>query len=217
LDELEWEPSVEAAHVGVTVSEGVVTLGGHVPVYAEKHMAEEATKRVHGVRAVANEIEVRPSDVHLRDDEDIASAAVHALQWDAKVPDQDVQISVEDGCVKAEGTVEHRYQKEAVDRLLRHLHGVRGVTNEIEVVSPQSVSAIKQAIETAFKRSAVLDSGKLSVEVEESTVIITGDVHSLSELAEVERMAWSAGGVRSVRNCVTVTPWGSGPAEEWGY
>jgi osmotically-inducible protein OsmY len=217
LDELEWEPSVDAAQIGVTTKDGIVTLTGHVPVYSDKHTAEEAAKRVHGVRAVANEIEVRPSDVHVRDDEDIAAAAVHALQWDAKVPDKDVQISVEDGWIKAEGTVEHRFQKAAVDRVLRHLHGARRVTNDIRVVSPEAVSAVTSAIESAFKRSAVLNSRKLAVEVADSTVTITGDVHSLSELAEVERVAWSAGGVREVRNCVTITPWGFGPAEEWGY
>ena len=217
LDELEWEPSVDAAQIGVTTKDGIVTLTGHVPVYSDKHTAEEAAKRVHGVRAVANEIEVRPLDVHVRDDEDIAAAAVHALQWDAKVPDKDVQISVEDGWIKAGGTVEHRFQKAAVDRVLRHLHGARRVTNDIRVVSPEAVSAVTSAIESAFKRNAVLNSRKLAVEVADSSVTITGDVHSLSELAEVERVAWSAGGVREVQNCVTITPWGLGPAEEWGY
>ncbi len=217
LDELEWEPSVDAAQIGVTTKDGVVTLTGHVPVYSEKHTAQEVAKRVHGVRAVANEIEVRPSDAHVRDDEDIAAAAVHALQWDAMVPDQAVQISVEDGWIKAEGTVEQQFQKAAVDRVLRHLHGSRGVANDIRVTTPQQVSAVKSAIESAFKRSAVLNSKELSVEVEDSTVTITGDVHSMSELAEVERTAWSARGVHCVQNCVTITPWGHGPAEEWGY
>jgi osmotically-inducible protein OsmY len=91
------------------------------------------------------------------------------------------------------------------------------VTNDIRVVSPEAVSAVTRAIESAFKRSAVLNSRKLAVEVADSSVTITGDVRSLSELAEVERVAWSAGGVREVRNCVTITPWGFGPAEEWGY
>lgn len=217
LDELEWEPSVDAAQIGVTSKEGVVTLTGHVPVYSEKHTAEEAAKRVHGVRAVANEIEVRPLDAHVRDDEDIAAAAVHALEWDAKVPDKVVQVFVEDGWIKAEGTVEHRYQKAAVDRVLRHLHGSRGVTNEIKVIPQQSLSEVKAALEAAFKRSAVLNSKNLSVDVDDSTVTITGDVHSHAELAEVERTAWSAGGVCKVENCVTITPWGFGPAEEWGY
>lgn len=217
LDELDWEPSVDAAQIGVTAREGVVTLTGHVPVYSEKHTAEEVVKRVHGVRAVANEIEVRPSGAHVRDDEEIAAAAVHALQWDAKVPDESIQVSVEDGWINAEGTVKHRYQREAVDRVLRHLHGARGLINKIEVVSPAAVSEIKAAIEAALKRSAVLNSKNLGVEVEDSAVIVTGDAHSHAELAEVERIAWAADGVKKVQNCVTITPWGFGPAEEWGY
>ena len=217
MDELNWEPSITAAQIGVTAKEGVVTLIGHVPVYSEKHTAEEVAKRVHGVRAIANEIEVRPPETHVQDDEEIAAAASHALRWDAKVPDQDIQIAVEDGCVKAEGTVEHRYQKAAVDRVLRHLNGVRAINNEVNVVSPEAVSALKQTIEAALKRSALLNARPLSVEVENATVTITGDVHSMSEFAEVERMAWCARGVQDVQNCATITPWGTGPAEEWGY
>jgi osmotically-inducible protein OsmY len=217
LDELEWEPSVDAAQIGVTSKEGVVTLTGHVPVYSKKHTVEEVAKRVHGVRAVANEIEVRPSDAHVRDDEDIAAAAVHALEWDVEVPEQDVRLSVEDGWISVEGTVEHRFQRSAVDRVLRHLHGSRGVTNEIDVASHQSVAEVKADLEAAFRRSAVLNSKNLSVDVDDSTVTITGDVHSHDGLAEVERIAWSAGGVCNVQNCVTITPWGFGPAEEWGY
>ncbi len=215
LDELEWEPSVDAAQIGVTAKDGVVTLA--VPVYSVKHKAEEVAKRIHGVRAVANEIQVRPSDANVLDDEQIAAAAVHALQWDSEVPDQNIRIAVEDGWIKAEGTVEHRYQKDAVDRALRHLRGAQGMKNEIGVVSPQTISAIKTAIESAFKRSSLLNSKTLAVEVEESKVTITGDVHSLNELTEVERTAWSTGGVQEVDNCVTITPWGTGPAEEWGY
>ena len=217
LDELEWEPSVDAAQIGVTSKEGVITLTGHVPVYSKKHTVEEVAKRVHGVRAVANEIEVRPSDIHVRDDEDIAAAAVHALQWDVEVPERDVRLSVEDGWISAEGTVEHRFQRAAVDRVLRHLHGSRGVTNEIRIAPRETATEIKTRLESAFKRSAILNSKNLSVEEEDSTVTITGDVHSHAELAEVERIAWSAGGVCDVQNCVTITPWGFGPAEEWGY
>ena len=217
LDELEWEPSVDAAQIGVTSTEGVVTLTGHLPVYSKKHTAEEVAKRVHGVRAVANEIEVRPSDVHVRDDEDLAAAAVHVLEWDVEVPEQDIRVSVEDGWIKVEGAVAHRFQRAAVDRALRHLHGSRGVINEIQVAPQQSIEEVKADLEAAFKRSAVLNSKNLSVDVDGSTVTITGDVHSHAELGEVERIAWSAGGVCNVRNCVTITPWGFGPAEEWGY
>ncbi|MCA9119421.1 MAG: BON domain-containing protein [Planctomycetaceae bacterium] len=217
LDELDWEPSIDAAHIGVTTNDGVVTLSGHVPVYAEKQMAEQVTKRVHGVRAVANEIEVRPVDAHVRDDEDIASAAVHALEWDAKVPHERVQISVGEGWITAEGTVEQQYQKAAVDRVLRHLVGLRGVTNNIVVIPREMTDEMKERIMSAFARSAVLRARDLTVEVEGSTVVLTGDAHTHAELEEAERIAWDLGNAACVQNCITLTPWGFGPAEEWGY
>jgi osmotically-inducible protein OsmY len=217
LDELDWEPTVDAAHVGVTVNEGVVTLTGHVPVYSEKHTAEQVAKRVHGVRAVANEIEVRPVDAHVRDDEDIASAAVHALEWDAVVPDDRVQVSVEQGWITVEGTVEHQFQKAAVDRALRHLLGVCGVTNEIVVIPREMTDEVKARIESAFERSAALKARDLGVEINGMTVVLTGDAHTHAELEEAERIAWNLGNTDCVQNCITLTPWGFGPAEEWGY
>ncbi len=217
VDEFEWEPSIDAAQIGVIAKDGVITLTGHVSVYSAKHTAEVVAKRVHGVRAVANEIEVRPTDAHVHDDEEIAAAAVHALQWDAVVPDEQLQISVEDGWIKAEGTVSHQFQKEAVDRALRHLSGVRGITNTISVTPREASSKLKSDIESAFRRSAVLNSSRLSVEVDDASVTLTGDVHTHGELEEAERTIWSAAGVQRVHNCVTLTPWGFGPAEEWGY
>lgn len=217
MDELNWEPSVEAAQIGLTAKEGVVTLTGHVPVYSQKHCAEVVAKRVHGVRAVANEIEVRPTDVHQRDDEDIAAAAVHALQWDAEVPDENVQIVVDNGWVTVDGNVEERFQKSAIERVLRHLTGVRGITNSVTVTPQEVHSELKSHIEAAFSRSATLNSGNLEVVIDGPTVILTGDVHSHAELEEAERTAWSAQGVLQVQNCLTITPWGVGPAEEWGY
>jgi osmotically-inducible protein OsmY len=217
LDELEWDPSIDGSQIGVTAKEGVVTLTGHLPNYSAKQSAEEAAKRVHGVRGVANEIEVRAEGTHAYDDEEIAAAAIHALQWDAKVPDTQLQVSVENGWIRVEGTVERRFQKRAVERVLSHLRGARGLTNDIQIVPVQPVSEIQSAIEAAFQRSSILDSAALSVEVDDAKVVITGDVHSHDELKEVERTAWAHPGVRDVQNCVTITPWGYGPAEEWGY
>lgn len=217
LDELEWDPSVDAAQVGITAKDGIVTLTGHVAVYAEKHFAEEAAKRVHGVRAVANEIQVRPTEAHVRDDEDVAGAAVHALEWDARVPDEQLQVTVEEGWITVEGRVAHQFQKAAVDRAVRHLAGARGLTNAIVVAHQEMTSSVKARIEAAFRRSAVLNSRQLNIEIDGSSVILTGDVHSHTELEEAERAAWVAPGVRCVRNCITITPWGFGPAEEWGY
>jgi osmotically-inducible protein OsmY len=217
LEELDWDPSVDAAQIGVTAHQGLVTLTGHVPVYAEMHMAGEVAKRVHGVRAVANEVEVRPTDVHVRDDEDIASAALHAMEWDTKVPNEHLRITVEQGWITVEGSVEQQFQKQAVDRAIRHLVGTRGVTNSILVAPKQMTSEIKTNIEAAYRRSAVLDSSKLGIDLDDKTVVLTGDVHSHTELEEAERIAWSARGVFRVQNCLTITPWGLGTAEEWGY
>ena len=217
LDELSWDPSIDETQIGVTCHEGVVTLNGHVSAYAEKHAAEEAAKRVHGVHAVANEIEVRPHELHLRDDEDIAAAALHALDWDARVPHDRLQLVVENGWIKLVGNVKWRYEKEAAERAIRHLKGIRGVTNELQIDPPETVNETKANVEAAFRRSAVIDSRRITVETEQGIVVLTGDVHSLAERDEAERTAWSARGVVSVENCLTITPWGVGPAEEWGY
>lgn len=217
LDELDWEPRVDAAHIGVTVHEGIVTLTGHVPVYSQKHFAEQFVKRVHGVRAVANEIEVRPTGVHVRDDEDLAAAAVHALRWDVHVPEARVQVTVTDGWVTLEGTVEWPYQRTEAERVVRHLAGVRGVTNSVAISPRETTPAVQNELDAALQRCASLHQRKLSAVIEGTTVNLCGDVHSYTELEEAMRIAWSTPGVQDVQNCITVTPWGVGPAEEWGY
>ena len=227
LDELDWDPSVDASQIGVTVKDGIVTLTGHVPAYTQKHAAGEVAKRVHGVRALANEIEVWPSEEHRRDDEDIAAAALHALEWNAKVPQERVQVIVEDGWVTLEGKVDWGYQKEASDRAVRHLIGIRGVNNAIAIGSAESlaspaaheevVNQIKDRIEAALRRSARLHAKDITVDICEGTVTLTGDVHCHAESDEAERTAWAARGVIRVENCLTITPFGTGPAEEWGY
>ena len=216
-DELDWEPSLDASQIGVTAHEGVVTLTGHLPVYAQKHAAEEVAKRVHGVRAVANEIEVRPTDAHARDDEEIAAAAVHALEWDSHVPHLRIRVAVEDGWVTIDGTVEHQYQKVAAERTIRNLAGARGVRNAVQVAPVESGNTTQSDIEAALKRSALLREREIGTEVDGTKVILTGDVHSHRELEEAVRIGWSARGVQQVENCLTLTPWGSGPASEWGY
>jgi osmotically-inducible protein OsmY len=223
LHELDWEPSVDASQIGVTNTEGIVTLTGHVVTHTEKYTAEKVTKRVHGVRAVANEIEVRPNDSHQRDDEHIAAAAVHALQWDAKSPDDRIQVTVRDGWITLEGTAEHRFQMHAAERAVRHLIGARGVTNSMCLEdSPRqanrpSTDQIKTQIEEAIRRNAMIRSPGISVEVDRHTVVLTGDVHTHAEQEAAERIAWTAHGISQVENCITITPWGQGPMEEWGY
>ncbi len=217
LDELDWEPSIDASQIGVIAKDGVVTLTGHVPIYAEKHLAEQMAKRVHGVKAVANEIQVRPSDLHVRDDAELAAAAVHALEWDAHVPSQNVRVTVDQGWVTLEGTVERQYQRAAAERAIHHLVGARGVTNEIQVQPPEVTSQIKRDIELALRRNAMINTRRVEVEAQDRMVTLIGDVHTYAESDEAERIAWGARGVDRVVNCLTITPWGDGPAEEWGY
>ncbi len=224
LEHLDWVPGIDASQIGVTAHEGVVTLSGHVPTLTDRHTAEKITKRVHGVRAVADEIEVRPSDTHVRDDENLAEAAVHALKWDAKAREDRVQVVVSEGWITLEGSVAERFEADAADRAVRHLTGVRGVTNSI-VINPEASGTVPQPtprqvkddIENALRRSAIVNSRRVTVEVDGDKVILMGDVHSHAEHEEVERIAWVPGLVSQVENCITITPWGCGPMEEWGY
>lgn len=224
LDELEWEPSIDAAQIGVTVHEGVVTLSGHVHSHSQKFTAEEAAKRVHGVRALANELEVRPEPHEQPDDVDLAAAAMRALQWDSSVPADDIQVIVRDGWITLDGKTEQRHQREAAERAIRNLHGARGVTNNLLVAPPdwlptqrRTAEEIQIAIENAIHRHAGLHASQVAVEVEGRKVILTGDVHSHAERDEVERLAWRARGVVHVENCISITPWGTVPETEWGY
>jgi osmotically-inducible protein OsmY len=211
LDELQWEPSVDATEIAVTAKDGVVVLSGYVPVYAQKFVAEAAVKRVHGVKAIANDIEVRLAGSDQRTDADIATAVVNALKWDVAVPDEPIQVTVRDGWITLGGVVDWQYQKEAASRAARHLIGARGVTNSI-LVKPRAgpkreSTAIEARIRDAFLRSAVLDSKKIRAETRDGTVILRGEVHSHMERDDAERVAWTAPGVTKVDNCITITPW----------
>ena len=224
IAELDWDASIDESKIGVTASQGVITLSGHVSTHSDRHAAESLAKRVHGVQAIANEIEVRPRGSHQRDDEQIAVAAVHSLEWDGKVPKDRVQVVVSDGTITLEGTTEHRFEKEAAQRAIRHLIGVRGVTNNIVVEPVHTTVAehktrdpIKDAIESALRRSALVSSKQIDIEVNQDTVVLSGDVRSQAERDEVERIAWMARAISQVDNCITITPWGCGPMEEWGY
>jgi len=203
---LEWEPSIDAANIGVSADKGVVTLYGDAKSYAEKTTAERVTLGVYGVNAVANDINVRLGNAFQRNDPDIAQAAVSALRWNTVVPDDSITLTVSNGWVTLKGHVDWKYQSTAAADSVRDLIGVRGVTNAITIEPHVSAADVQSKIEEALKRSAQLDARRISVAVSNSTVTLTGNVHSWFERNEARRAAWSAPGVKDVDDRIAVVP-----------
>jgi osmotically-inducible protein OsmY len=199
IQELKWDPSVTHEHIGVAVSDGIVTLSGTVPNYIEKFAAEKAAQRVAGVKAVVEKIEVKvPGSFH-KDDEDIAKAIINQFRWHAQVPDEMVKASVEKGWVELTGEVEWEYQRRAAEKVVRGLTGVRGLTNKVTIKARVAQPAeIKNKIEQALKRAAEREAEHLNIEVRGSRVLLSGKVRSFAELRDVRGAAWSAPGVTSV-------------------
>ena len=203
LAELRWDHSVQANEIGVAVKDGVVTLTGTVDTYLKKWKAEEAAHRVTGVTAVANDITVRT--IGERTDADIAAAAVHALRWNASIPADKIQVTVDKGWVSLKGEVEWQYQKEEAGRAVRPLWGVKALSNLIVVKPHASPTDLKKKIEAALVRSAEVDASNITVEVQGSKAILKGKVRSWAEKQEAERTAWLAPGITSVDSQIKVS------------
>lgn len=208
LEELKWDARVQPNEIGVSVRDGVVTLNGWVDSYTKKWAAERGAHRVRGVIAVANDAEIRLPSAAERTDSDIAAAAQRALEWDALVAMERIEVTVSHGWVSLKGDVEWQYQKTEAERAARRLSGVRGVTNLI-VVRPRVQPApdeLRRRIENGLVRSAETDAEQVQVTLEDSKVVLRGIVRSWAEKAEAERISWSAPGVRFVENRITVAP-----------
>jgi osmotically-inducible protein OsmY len=198
LDELDFEPSIDSTHIGVSAHRGVVTLTGFVASYAEKLAAERAAQRVKGVRAIAEEIEVRlPSDKKRADDE-IAARAVEILKWQMGVPAERIQVKVEDGVLTLSGIVDWQFQKEDATAAVYKLTGVRRVSNQIQVISSVRKNAVRHNIERALERSAELEASRLTIETEGGKVTLRGRLGSWHERNVARRAAWSVLGVTEV-------------------
>jgi osmotically-inducible protein OsmY len=204
LDELAWRPQIDSAHIGVTANDGVVTLTGYVPCFAQKLEVENVVKKVVGVRGVAEELEVRyPGDYSTKDDE-IAQRALNSLAWDAVVPKDCVKVTVENGMVTLTGEVSWQFERISAENAVRTLYGVLGVINNITLRNQPQPSDVKSRIESALKRNAELDSEAIDVSVNAGTVTLDGTVDSWSARDEAEDAAWSAPGVKSVRDRLSV-------------
>ena len=212
LAELKYEPSVKITDIGVLVKDGTVTLNGYATNYGEKWDAVRATKRVAGVKAIADDIEVKLPDSLRRTDGDIATAAANQIDCSPMVSNGTVRVTVREGWITLEGEVDGWYRKDAAEGAVQHLMGVKGVTNQVVIKPVLAPADVEKAIRSAFERNALLDAFKIQVETSGNKVILRGKVRNFAEFEEAERAAWAAAGVFSVDNQLELE-WPSGFAE----
>lgn len=197
-EELKWDPRIIDDEIGISVRSGVVTLTGSVPSFAQKLAAVEAVERVAGVRAVAQELSIKASDAFQQSDTDLAHQILNTLAWDIEVPHQNIKARVENGWVTLEGEVDWQFQRNAAERVVRYLIGVKGVSNLLTIKTRVSKFDVAQHIKDALRRSADADSKKIQVDASGGKVILSGTVRSWSEKADAERAAWNTSGVTAV-------------------
>jgi osmotically-inducible protein OsmY len=205
LAELLWDPLVPEAKVGVAVNEGVVTLSGHLDTYAEKVAAKRAVERVAGVKAIAVELSVIPAGLHQRSDTEIATAIEHVLGWNTSVPQDQVKVAVEKGWVTLGGELDWNFQRRAVERMIRPLKGVVGITDNIRLKELPVSGNISTRIQDALTRQAVREAQRIEILLDGSVVTLRGNVHSWAERNAAEGATWSAPGVSRVNNQLVIS------------
>lgn len=198
IEELDFEPSIEAADIGVAVDQGVVTLTGHVRSYSDKITTLDIVEGIIGVRAIADEIEVRPVGMHITADDEVAKRIVNTLKWNTSVPADKVHVTVSKGRVTLEGEVEWRYQADSAERAIRCLTGVTGINNHLKVKPTVKATDVSERIKKALVRDAEVDASGIHIGVRDGTVTLEGKVRYLGERKTAERAAWAAPGVTNV-------------------